>query len=465
MKFWAFLKDSYREAVSGWVLPTMLILVGVFVLLVASMSFRPVTFQEDIASRLETMQFLFTFRDPNGGKPVYTVENFRQTNDEVDPWKGNYSFDIVATYRTADDLRRGQLSMIEPRDPFRWTQYLRAFAPYLRDVSVKEVEKPKKKDAGAKGDEAKGDGVSGADTASLRFAVVTKGTKVEERKAWTHAPALFFGAVEVPLLMSQREWVYNLQTTMVNDVGAWLILLVTVIVSAGFVPNTMRKGALDLLVSKPVGRLELLVYKYLGGLVFAFLIIAFLIGSAYLIIGLRFDFWSVNFLGMVPILTFYFAILYSISTLFGVLARNMLVSILVVLVLWGAFTFIGWGNRTYHDSTYQQQKFLKIVGKEEADDEKTGDELFQGLAGIDPTGPGPLSTTLHYLHLITPRTYDLDKRSSRLVAEGVLTADEVKRRNRNKAELPSWGSALGASSVFIVLMLALAHWRFATRDG
>ena len=90
-----------------------------------------------------------------------------------------------------------------------------------------------------------------------------------------------------------------------------------VVLTAFFMPNMLRKGTVDLLLVKPIHRFALLLYKYVGGLTFIFLNTAFAMGGVWLVIGLRSGIWAQGFSCMILVFTFYFAILYAVSALFG----------------------------------------------------------------------------------------------------------------------------------------------------
>ena len=77
-------------------------------------------------------------------------------------------------------------------------------------------------------------------------------------------------------------------------------LLIAVILTAFYVPNMLRKGSIDLLISKPIGRTPLLIYKYIGGLTFIFLVSAFTVGGVWLVLALRTGYWDPTFLILIP---------------------------------------------------------------------------------------------------------------------------------------------------------------------
>src|SRR5262249_43790368 len=121
----------------------------------------------------------------------------------------------------------------------------------------------------------------------------------------------------------------------------WVTLIISIVMTAFFIPNMLRKGTVDLLIVKPIHRPVLLVYKYLGGLTFILLNTTVAIGGVWLALGLKSGVWANNFLLMIPTLTFFFAILYAVSALFGVISRSPIVAILVTCLAWFMFFSVG----------------------------------------------------------------------------------------------------------------------------
>jgi ABC-type transport system involved in multi-copper enzyme maturation permease subunit len=139
-----------------------------------------------------------------------------------------------------------------------------------------------------------------------------------------------------------------------------LCLLLAIFSSSSFVPNMMEKGNIDLLLSKPVSRDQLLWGKYFGGVLIVFLNIAFLIIGVWFIISLKFSHWDVSFLLITLIITFAFAVLYSIIVLFGIVTKNaifgMMLAYFVFLILSPLLHFLHSRVDIFIDS-----KFLKEI--------------------------------------------------------------------------------------------------------
>lgn len=440
MKFLAILKDSYKEAVSGWVLQALMIMAGLLMIFVVGLSFRPLSPEEDIERNFGILN-LFLRNDPNVGRPEWHVENFVQLNAPEPYWRGNYKFDVVVRSPSAEELEKAKKTEGLPTNEEDIRRMVKQQASYLKNVTTKPAEKNP--------------------PGELRYEFRTEGTKVDEPLAWRSQPHIFFAVPTPPLFwMSLRQAVYRVEKTLVNDLGSWAAMLVSVIVTAGFIPNLLRKGALDLYIAKPIGRVQLLLYKYVGGLIWVFLLAAFTVGGIWLVIGVRTGVWAPNFLLTIPILTFYFAILYAISTFTAVFTRNTLVAILVTVVSWALVFGIGFAHDTVELINKESQKKFVEIKKQ------------QGQEGVNPEDtkaakpvPDWVEETLFGLRKALPRTYDLDGLSGRLIAKGVLTEDELKEKGFDKEPVTGWPEVLIVSTVYIVVLLGLAGWRMATRDG
>ena len=123
-----------------------------------------------------------------------------------------------------------------------------------------------------------------------------------------------------------------------------LCLLLAIFSSASFIPIMLEKGNIDLLLSKPISRTQLLLGKYLGGTLVVFINISFLILGAWIIISLKFSYWNLNFPIVILVITFTFSILYSVVVLFGILFRSsvpgMMIAYFIFLILSPAIHFI-----------------------------------------------------------------------------------------------------------------------------
>jgi ABC-type transport system involved in multi-copper enzyme maturation permease subunit len=226
-----------------------------------------------------------------------------------------------------------------------------------------------------------------------------------------------------------------IQDNIVNGIGAAVTLMLSVVITAFFVPNLLRKGSVDLLISKPIGRSTLLIYKYVGGLTFIFLVSCFTIGGVWLVMALRSGSWNPSFLLVIPALTFTFAILYSVSTLVAVYTRSAIAAILITLGFM-LFLYIFGQVKSFFD----MNKVVQIT------------EL-----------PDWSYTLVDGLNNILPRYKDLDRLTTKLVVDSTLTTGESRLQGLF-IDYPSWTGTIGVSLAFIAVMLGLSCWRFSKRD-
>lgn len=444
-KFLAILKDSYYEAVSTWVLQVMLVLSLLLMVFVASVSFRQISLEDELTHSNNFNLLNFAARsNPNVGNARYGFENVQATN-AAEPWKSDYSFDLIISADSPEGLKKAREQNL-PMGRSEMRQILKEELYFLDNLKIEEMKPADEKTQ-----------------KDVRYHVTTTGTKTPDRLSWRHEPTIFFAWTIPELNSSLREGVYTMEKRLINDVGAWATLLVTIIVTAGFIPSLLRKGYLDLYISKPIGWVELLIYKYLGGLLFVFIITTFTVLGIWTIIGLRTGIWSSQFLLLVPMLVFYFAVLYSVSTFVAVLTRSGMLAILATVIVWG----LSFGFGFFYDKVKQAERAVAELSERLKDVRKNPDQ--------DPDDmPENLRSAREFAdwakvlaktgHAILPRTYDLDDQMIHMIADGLLTEAELKKKGLDRP-LPSAAATFGASTAFIILMLGLACWRFATRDG
>jgi ABC-type transport system involved in multi-copper enzyme maturation permease subunit len=446
-QFLAILKDSIREARNGWILQLMLVLCALALLAVGSISFRQTTVKNELDSGFSLMN-RFIKGNPNFKTLNIGIDNYSES-DSDEPWKANYQFDLVVTTETEEEMTKVKGEQALPGTRYRAERMMRQSLEFLKKVEVKQLPRESKTE--------------------LAYRVVTDGTKTPDRLSWRHVP-VFLWFYDMPIFtVSLRQGVYLFENYVIGGFGAWIVLLVSVVITAGFIPNMMQKGAVDLLISKPIGRPTLLVYKYLGGLTFIFVITSFLIGGTWLMYGVRYGFWQPNLLAAIPILTFYFGIMYSVSVLVGTLTRSTIVAILATVVAWLLFFAIGKVNNGIENRLYDIDNPRKVedIISVQPGETPDADQLMSSinpdaaLWGFIPKASWPV---IRGIHAISPRTYQLDQRLEEVIAKGVLSEPEIERKYRRPLTA-GWIEVLGVNAAFIGVMLGIACWRFQRRDG
>ena len=118
--------------------------------------------------------------------------------------------------------------------------------------------------------------------------------------------------------------------------------------AAGYFPGMLQAGAVDVLVAKPVGRGQIFLGKYVGGMVLyaAALLAAYLL--IFLGVGIRTGEWHVQFFSAIPLTIYAVALLYAVVAWVGVFTRRTALAIVLGYVFYfvidtavGALQWIG----------------------------------------------------------------------------------------------------------------------------
>jgi ABC-type transport system involved in multi-copper enzyme maturation permease subunit len=440
-KLLAVLKDSFREAIDAKVFYAMMALSTMLIIVVGGLSFKPDSPQKmmqlmcDMSLNGDFIALLQGRTDINKATSIalYDIKSVEPIDSSKSVSRSDYRVLLRARYADKDEHKR------VAEDPDILLKVVRekfgamAGDEYrVYDVSDLRLATPAEPPAGA----------PAVHEHLVEF--VARPTPAAHR-VWPHQVSVFYGAwslgeaASVPI----GAEIYLIEDKLVNGLGAWVAILISVIISALFIPNMLRKGTIDLLLVKPMSRVTLLVYKYLGGLIFIFLNTAFAVIGVWFVLGLRSGIWATGFLLSIFVITFFFAILYAVSTLFGVLTRSAIVSILATCFAW--FMLWGIGNA-----------YLVV------EQFKAGQEL----AKVDPAdriGDRWWYHSIKFLHFIVPRTSDLDHLSERFLIRDLLNAQQIKEQKLDPVPI-NWTETIAVSLGFIVVMLALSCWRFSARD-
>jgi ABC-type transport system involved in multi-copper enzyme maturation permease subunit len=453
MRYFAILKDSLREALDAKLLIVLLVLSTAVIGIVACFSFEALTAEETMQMFFDKSPFepsqivlavnshkpekLLKVEDGNlfggGGGPMirtrleYQLVRVNQIRGDTDSPEGDYEVFISQSNWLNGNpppagLGKEDGAIKAVRDIFQ-------DAEDLGFVQIGEVEFDGRQ----------------VENTPKRYRVLLKGTSRTHR-IW--ATQLYFCTYKWPGPPHPLGFlVYDLAQQVIKF-GSWVAVLAAVIITSFFIPSMLRKGAVDLLLAKPIHRWALLVYKYLGGLTFVFLINAYSILGIWLVIGIRSGLWANAALLLIFSLTFFFATLYAISTFVGVVTRNALVSIVVTIVAWTAFALIG----MFHNG-------MEVITKMENLAEKHN----HPIPADQRWGDGNLAMTSRVLHATTPHTEDLNKLNDILIFTSFMTGDPTDIPKFDSSGV-SWWTSLLISTVWIAIFVGLAAAWFTYKD-
>src|SRR5438270_3273990 len=106
-------------------------------------------------------------------------------------------------------------------------------------------------------------------------------------------------------------------------------LFFAVFASAGLIPTIFEPGRIELLLSKPVRRAHILLGRYLGTLLVVTFNLLYLVVSIWLILGIKTNIWTYQFLFATGFAIFVFAVLLTIVLLVGVLSESAVLATMV----------------------------------------------------------------------------------------------------------------------------------------
>jgi ABC-type transport system involved in multi-copper enzyme maturation permease subunit len=470
MKYLAILKDSVREAIDNKVIFVMIGLSLLVTLFVFSLGFSPLPPDKMMARLLrgklidlrglgqgggvEVHEEAPPAPRPEGKRPdkqpgvaepdkeapkapaefgKFTVRGVELLKGAPDSPESSYRYTIALPLKDKEAADRARA------DPAAEVARLRGLltkAEMMQYFKVTEVRPLREAPAG---------GQAEAWPHTAYFQVTTEPVE-DSRLVWGHDYSLLWGAVPLgggaPLGI-----VLFISTVSVLGIGSWVTLMVSIIITAFFIPNMLRKGTVDLLLVRPISRSALLTYKYVGGLTFIFVNTSVAIVGMWLALGVRSGVWANSFLLMIFVYTFFFAILYAVSALFAVLTRSAVVAILVTCGAWFVFFLVG---------------LLYAIGE--------GNRMREEMAHVPPerrTSDNAFFRVMRGVHFVLPRTSDLNQLGNQALLYDFLPRQALIRegiRAQMEREPFNWTESIIVSLAFIAVMLGLSCWRFAIKD-
>ncbi len=272
---------------------------------------------------------------------------------------------------------------------------------------------------------------------------------------------LFFGVLKFPssFLHAGTEWEKSLlMTTLDGLLDYWMLTwaLVMAMFSASTVfPDSMRQGAIDLVLSKPVSRLKVFFAKYFGAMMFVAVQALVLAGICFLSLFLRLQilYWPVFWVVGLAVLIFSF--IFCFNVLMGVLTSNSMAALLLTMLFWSCL----WLVQKVHAAS-DPRIFNQSLRNSEQQDLKSMTSSVEMVHKVT-------SQTLFYLPH-TQETADLFRRFTR--AATPHTFQQILEGNRQPGIAPipvyerSISDIITSGLVFQGILLGLAYWRFARRD-
>ena len=121
----------------------------------------------------------------------------------------------------------------------------------------------------------------------------------------------------------------------------WAATILALVSTAAIIPDFIASGAIELTLSKPIGRLRLLYTKFATGLLFVGLQVSVFTVACFFILGIRGESWEPAIFLAIPLVLLFFSYLFSICLLAGLITRSTIASLLLTLLAWVFFWACG----------------------------------------------------------------------------------------------------------------------------
>jgi hypothetical protein len=279
--------------------------------------------------------------------------------------------------------------------------------------------------------------------------------------------SVLFGALkfESSYLRAGTEWeksllLNTLHVLLDNWCMIWASFL-ALFAAATIFPDAMQPGAIDLLLSKPIGRGKLFLGKYLAALGFVAVQTTVLVTICFLSLWWRLHtaywgiFWSIGLAVLI------FSFVYCVTTLVGILTRSSMAALLWSVLFW----FLLWAVQKGEFETGRKIFALtaESLPNEELKKFSGRVQQFHDLATrVMTVLPRTRQTGELFSHVIkadAPYTF------TQIFGQSLAPANSIKGMNLGpEAPVRSIHETIRSGVLFQFVVLLLAFWRFRTLD-
>lgn len=298
----------------------------------------------------------------------------------------------------------------------------------------------------------------------------------------------FFNASIVPPATFYKLLFTNLGVEWWLGLGSTVLALVS---TAGIIPDLVSGGAIDMMLSRPVGRGRLFLTKWMTGMLFTGLQVLVFTGACVLVIGFRGGSWEPSLFLAVPLVVLFYSYLFAVCALIGLITRSTVASLLLTLVFWflvfgiqSGEALTNWGRTA---SAMEIAAYERDILEREAEDPndqyiedlleerdaQVADDANWRLAhGLFMGAMAPLPKTGETLELLERLLVDrsgIVRPDRERQGEGVFGSGRVQEREVRKAmDEQAVGRSLwwtiGTSLAFEAAVLGACVWVFRRRD-
>jgi ABC-type transport system involved in multi-copper enzyme maturation permease subunit len=164
--------------------------------------------------------------------------------------------------------------------------------------------------------------------------ITPKGKLINEATEAPGRVSLLFGVFSYTFTRKAEDEVQFLLSIFASWIAGTVGILMALVWTAGFVPESLHPSAASVLLAKPVARWLFLAGKYLGVVCFVALHATIFFVGTWLALGLRTNVWHVNYLMGIPVMVFHFAVIFSCSVMLAVLFRSTMACVVGGVLFW-----------------------------------------------------------------------------------------------------------------------------------
>lgn len=121
--------------------------------------------------------------------------------------------------------------------------------------------------------------------------------------------------------------------TFVASATYWMGMLLALFATVGLMSGFVEGGKIDLVLSKPLSRSQLLFGRLLGVFAVVFLLLLYLVGMVWVVMGIKTGIWNLQFLNAFLVIFLVFVAMFSIATLVGVSTGSSALSLIITYAL------------------------------------------------------------------------------------------------------------------------------------
>ncbi len=250
----------------------------------------------------------------------------------------------------------------------------------------------------------------------------------------------------------------------------WIGIIIALVATAGIFPTLMERGAIDVVLAKPISRPMIFLGKYLGSMVFVALQATIFILLTFLVVGLRWHCWLWAYLGCIPLIVLLFSYVYAFSALFGVLTRSAMAALLLAMLSWIGIVVPQLAHETLvslpavmpnakvDKNWIRLAKAVKTVVPNTSDITYIAGKLIGAATPTEATDPTDYASS--------PKVSSSPGTPKSPPPRATPFAPDPKKLKEAEQELSNvdLATSIGSSLIFEAMIVLIAMWKFSRKD-